>query len=74
MKKHECYGLIIDGIRHEIDEFNDKQIEEFCNIIDGKAENDEFLRQCTMDAEGDDNAEYLCDLVDNYYKKDIVIR
>ena len=72
-KAHECHGLIVDGVRHEIDEFNEKQIAEFCDKIDKMAQTDSFLQECTMNAEGDDDAEYLCDLVDNWYKKDLVI-
>ena len=73
IKGKKCYGLVVDGIHHEIDEFNSEQIAEFCDIIDKMAEKDDFLLQCTQWAEGDDNEEYLCDLVDNYYKNDVVI-
>ncbi len=70
---HPCYGVVVNGMRHEIDEFNQKQVEKLLDIIDHMAESDKFLYECTLDAEGDDNEEYLCDLVDNWYKNDIVI-
>ena len=66
-------GIIINGIHHEIDEFNDNQIALICDEIDEKAKADSFLYQCTLDAEGDDDAEYLCDLIDNWYKNDIEV-
>ncbi len=73
MQCRKCYGLVVDGVRHEIDEFNHEQIVAFCDVIDKMAETNDFLRQCVLDAEGDDEEEYLCDLVDNWYKNDLVI-
>ena len=70
----KCYGLIVDGIHHEIDEFTHEQVVGFCDAIDKMAETDDFLQQCVLDAEGDDEEEYLCDLVDNWYKTDITIK
>lgn len=66
-------GIIINGKRHDIDEFNDDQVGKICDIIDEMAKTDEALYQCTLNAEGDDNVEYLCDLIDNWYKQDVII-
>ncbi|NCB43678.1 MAG: hypothetical protein EOM59_13825 [Clostridia bacterium] len=66
-------GIIINGKRHDIDEFTDDQVGKICDIIDEMAKMDKTLHQCTLDAEGDDNAEYLCDLIDNWYKQDVII-
>ena len=70
----DLHGIIIDGVRHEVDEFNREQIAKFCDAIDELAKKDDFLYQCTLDAEGDDDEEYLCDLLDNWYKADIVLK
>ncbi len=74
MGLRKCYGLIVEGIHHEIDEFNHEQVEKLVETIDRMAENDPFLYQCTLDAEGDDLEEYLCDLVDNWYRNDLTIQ
>lgn len=69
----DSMGIIINGKRHDIDEFTDNQVGKICDIIDEMAQKDKKLYQSTLDAEGDDNAEYLCDLIDNWYKRDVII-
>ena len=72
-KAHECYGIVIDGVRHEVDEFTEDQIGAICDDIDERAKTDEFIRSCRDDAEGDDNTEYLCEFLDKFYKRDLTV-
>ena len=73
-KAHPCYGIIIDGVYHEVDEFTDEQVTAICNEIDNMAQNDPKLLECTYNAEGDDDAEFLCELLDKEYKGNLTIR
>lgn len=73
-KAHPCYGIIIDGVCHEVDEFSMEQVKQICDEIDRMAEKDPKLLECTYNAEGDDDAEYLCELLDKEYKGNLTIR
>ena len=42
-KAHPCYGIIIDGVYHEVDEFSMEQVKQICDEIDRMAEKDSKL-------------------------------